>query len=183
MSVQLILFPQGHNGVYNTFTNSTTDFIVNGINFTGLDTTPTATGSSLPLTISINPATVPNAWYRYKYGPSSLYPFLLNGNCVIPSDSGTVSGVYQRMTGLTFGIAYELIIDIILPTSQPNYDGNIIIYTFITGQTQTQILPLNVTTSQVTTTIAASMANQSGLTEIVKGRLLPVAVGVVSNPV
>ena len=165
MSVQLILYPQGYNGVYNQFSNPATNFIVNGNNFSGLATTPTATGSSLPLTILQNPATVPNAWYRFKYGPSSLYPFQLNGNCVIPSDSGTVSGVYQRMTGLTFGVVYELIIDIILPP-QPNYDGNIIIYTFITGQTQTQTFPLNVTTSQVTATISASMANQPGLTDM-----------------
>ncbi len=51
MSVQLILYPQGHNGVYNTFSNPDTDFIVNGSNFVGLGSAPAISNFSIPAAI------------------------------------------------------------------------------------------------------------------------------------
>jgi len=66
MSVQLIVFPQGFNGVYSQFNNPANEFIVNGINFTGLDNTPTAFGQDISNTMDIYPATIPNAWYQVK---------------------------------------------------------------------------------------------------------------------
>ena len=129
MSVQLIVYPQGHNGVYNAFSNPDTDFIVNGINFSGLNNTPTAFGQDIILTMNINPATIPNSWYRYGWsglaGVPIQYPYESNGNCVIPNAStGSFGGIYQRVTDLTGGVQYELIIDIVTP-SEPNYNGTI----------------------------------------------------------
>ena len=122
MSVQLILYPQGHNGVYNQYSNPSSNFIVNGDNFTGLDNTPTVTNFSITTAIFLNPAVVPNSWYRYSYIFSpQQYASESNGNCVIPdfSASGFI-GIYQRMTGLTAGISYILKIDIVPPATSNN---------------------------------------------------------------
>tara|TARA_R100001369_G_scaffold89341_1_gene126874 strand:- start:341 stop:547 length:207 start_codon:yes stop_codon:yes gene_type:complete len=47
MSVQLIVYPQGYNGVYDATTNPATDFIVNGSNFVGLDNAPAISDFSI----------------------------------------------------------------------------------------------------------------------------------------
>ena len=122
MSVQLILYPQGHNGVYNQYSNPSSNFIVNGDNFTGLDNTPTVTNFSITTAIFLNPAVVPNSWYRYSYPITpQQYASESNGNCVIPdfSASGFI-GIYQRMTDLTAGISYILKIDIVPPATPNN---------------------------------------------------------------
>ena len=84
MSVQLIVYPQGHNGVYNAFSNPDTDFIVNGSNFTGLGNAPAISNYSIYNAIFLNPATVPNSWYRYAYpdpvSPPIQYPSESNGH-------------------------------------------------------------------------------------------------------
>jgi hypothetical protein len=38
MSVQLILYPQTYEGQYNSISANANEFVVNGINFTGLST-------------------------------------------------------------------------------------------------------------------------------------------------
>ena len=122
MSVQLILYPQGHNGVYNQYSNPSSNFIVNGDNFTGLDNTPTVTNFSITTAIFLNPAVVPNSWYRYSYPITpQQYASESNGNCIIPdfSASGFI-GIYQRMTDLTAGISYILKIDIVPPATPNN---------------------------------------------------------------
>ena len=131
MSVQLILYPQGHNGVYDTFSNPDTDFIVNGSNFVGLGSAPAISNFSIPAAAFLQPATIPNSWYRYSYPITPLqYPTEINGNCVIPDSTvNGFIGIYQRVTGLTAGIVYELIIDII-PPAISNYSGTIQIFRF-----------------------------------------------------
>lgn len=165
MSVQLILYPQGHNGVYNTFTNPDTDFITNGINFNNLSSAPTATGSSIDLTILLNPAVIPNSWYRYKWGGGALYPYNQNSNLKIPSDIGTISGLYQRMTDLTYGVQYEAIIDIITPP-QPSYSGQITIKQYVGSQVQSWYIQIDETTTQVRQLIGASVFGASGLIDM-----------------
>ena len=165
MSVQLILYPQGHYGVYNTFTNPDTDFITNGINFNNLSNAPTATGSNIDLTILLNPAVIPNSWYRYKWGGGALYPYNQSGNLKIPSDIGTISGLYQRMTDLTYGVQYEAIIDIITPP-QPNYSGKLTIKLYVGAQTQSWYIQIDETTTQVRQLIGASVFGASGLIDM-----------------
>ena len=129
MSVQLIVYPQGYNGVYDATTNPATDFIVNGSNFVGLDNAPAISDFSIFNVLFLQPATIPNSWYRYSYPMTPLqYPTEINGNCVIPDSAvNGFIGIYQRVTGLTAGIQYDLIIDII-PPSISNYSGNIRIF-------------------------------------------------------
>ena len=132
MSVQLILYPQGHNGVYNQYSNPSFNFVVNGHHFTGLNNTPTASGSVIPFFIHLNPPVIPNSWYRFAYFGSNfpyVYPTQVNNNLLITTDGvGTVGGVYQRITGLTQGVQYQAVINII-PPSQPSYNGTIRVFT------------------------------------------------------
>tara|TARA_R100001369_G_scaffold13849_2_gene28222 strand:+ start:696 stop:3401 length:2706 start_codon:yes stop_codon:yes gene_type:complete len=164
MSVQLILYPQGHNGTYNAFSNPDTDFIVNGNSFINLSNAPTATGNNIPLTIITNPATVPNSWYLYKYGSGSVYPSNLNGNLILPSDIGTTSGIYQRVTGITFGMSYDLIIDIITPP-QPAYIGTIKVYVVTASNTAVYNITITQAVTQVIRTIGINQFGQTGLTD------------------
>ena len=132
MSVQLILYPQGHNGVYNQYSNPAYNFVVNGQNFTGLNNTPTASGSVIPYFVHLNPPVIPNSWYRFAYFGNNfpyVYPTQVNNNLLITTDGvGTVGGVYQRITGLTQGVQYQVVINII-PPSQPSYNGTIRVFT------------------------------------------------------
>ena len=132
MSVQLILYPQGHNGVYNQYSNPAYNFVVNGQNFTGLNNTPTASGSVIPYFVYLNPPVIPNSWYRFAYFGNNfpyVYPTQVNNNLLITTDGvGTVGGVYQRITGLTQGVQYQVVINII-PPSQASYNGTIRVFT------------------------------------------------------
>ena len=132
MSVQLIVYPQGHNGRYNEFSNPSFNFVVNGQNFTGLDNTPTKFGSSIPLSLFISPPVIPNSWYRFAYFGNTfpyVYPTQVANNLLITTDGGsTVGGVYQRITGLSTGVQYQVIIDIV-PPPQNIYSGYIRVFT------------------------------------------------------
>ena len=159
MSVQLIVYPQGNNGVYNKFSNPATDFIVNGLYFFGLENTPTAGGTDIPLTMAIYPPYIPNSWYRFGHSgvPSQpvIYPTVSNNNLFLGTTSGIRSGVYQRVTDLSVGVAYEVIIDIKTPP-QAVYNGTIKVvvqkYNFTSGITTNH--PITETTTQIKSTIS-----------------------------
>ena len=132
MSVQLIVYPQGYKGRYREFSNPSFNFVVNGQNFTGLDNTPTKFGSSIPLSLFISPPVIPNSWYRFAYFGNTfpyVYPTQVANNLLITTDGGsTVGGVYQRITGLSTGVQYQVIIDIV-PPPQNIYSGYIRVFT------------------------------------------------------
>lgn len=117
MSVQLILFPQNYEGRMSTFTGDPNQIVVNGTSFNGLSIASSTTTGSIALggivlnMVTANPATVPNTWYRYRYGQGGVFPDL-------PTDSGNnaifdiisqngISGIYQRVTNLTIGTQYK----------------------------------------------------------------------------
>ena len=163
MSVQLIVYPQGYNGVYNQFSNPSSNFIVNGNSFTGLSNTPAISNYSIYNAIFLNPATVPNSWYRYAYPdpvtPPIQYPSESNGNCVIPnSATAGYMGIYQRVTDLTAGIVYNLIIDIV-PPSTPN-NGTIKIVRRNTAAFVTTNHAIDETTTQVSIQIGINYQGQ-----------------------
>jgi hypothetical protein len=69
MSTQLILYPQSYKGEYNSIANpSTIEYIVNGINFIGLDSTSlhntTANNPSEDAIIN-QPPSIAGNWYRF----------------------------------------------------------------------------------------------------------------------
>lgn len=124
MSVQLIVYPQNYNGSYNEISSSPTEFIVNGINFNNLgDTTAYTSNSSPPYvdTLTNEPPTIPNTWYRFRNntGGTPNYPSLVSGSLILESvvGSGSLTGVYQRLTNLVIGQQYTITINLSAATT------------------------------------------------------------------
>ena len=127
MSTQLILYPQTYNGQYTSSATSVfNQYIVNGINFTGLDST------SLHNTNNIHPSqdAINNAhpyilgnWYRYttitggSWGAVTA-PALAAGSILLSVNASTEgrTGVYQKLSGLSVGGVYD--IKILIATAQ-----------------------------------------------------------------
>ena len=124
MSVQLIVYPQSYEGGYNVISSSTTEFIVNGINFNALGVTATySSPSATPfLDTFINaPATTQNTWFRFisTTAGTPAFPSVLTGNLILNSVAGTGSeaGVYQRLSNLTTGVDYIIKANIVAGSS------------------------------------------------------------------
>ena len=117
MSVQLIVYPQNYEGIFNSFSSKPTEALVNGINFLDLDNTTTYTSTSgTPYvdTVTTEPAAIINTWYRYRVG-TSAFPTVTLSNLVLNSlgnGSSEPTGVYQKITNLTVGQLYTVTINI-----------------------------------------------------------------------
>ena len=158
MSVQLIVYPQNYDGQFNAISSNANEFVVNGINFSGLD----LSSSYDLLTTAISdvilnaPPTITNTWYRFRstiLGTPTL-PIVTAGNLVLNSTTTlTISGVYQSLTNLTVGQIYNVTIDISTTAS-----GSILVNSWNgTTQTPTQIFAAN--TSQINASFTASATN------------------------
>ena len=120
MSVQLIVYPQSYNGVFNAFSGSTTELIVGGINFAGIDNTSTyENNSATPYVDVITNAfpSVVNTWYRYRSNiiGTPAYPISNGPNVVLDSlgnGSTEPTGIYQRIGPLTIGATYNIILTV-----------------------------------------------------------------------
>jgi len=118
MSVQLIVYPQNYNGFYNVISSSPTEFIVNGINFYNLNNSPSYTTTLNPpygAALFNAPPSISNTWYRFKMnnGGSPSYPSVSGGKLILNSvaGSGSISGVYQKLSNLTIGAQYTITIN------------------------------------------------------------------------
>ena len=117
MSVQLIVYPQSYEGIFNAFSSKPTEALVNGINFVNLDSTTTYTSTSgTPYvdTITNEPALIINTWYRYRVG-ASAFPTVTLSNLVLNSlgnGSAEPTGIYQKISNLTIGQVYTVKINI-----------------------------------------------------------------------
>ena len=125
MSTQLILYPQTYQGQYTSNATSVfNQYIVNGINFIGLDST------SLHNTTNIHPSqdAITNAhpyilgnWYRFTttggdWGAVTA-PALAIGSVQLSVNVATPgrTGVYQKLSGLSVGGVYDIKILIATP--------------------------------------------------------------------
>lgn len=123
MSVQLIVYPQSFEGQYNEISSSPTEFLVNGINFANLDSTPTYTSIVVPTlytyldTLFNAPATIINSWYRFRNDNSGspAFPTSVGGNLILDTTATTsgnsISGVYQTISNLVVGNQYTITIN------------------------------------------------------------------------
>ena len=148
MSVQLILYPQSYEGVYNAFSGSPYEAIVNGISFTDLDNTGTyTTTSATPYvdTLTNAPPSIINTWYRFRKNLSgtSAFPTVSLANLVLESDNANITGVYQQLSNLTIGQPYVVTINI----STPQAGGLVVVDAFdgITPQGSSTSYSSNVT--------------------------------------
>jgi|TARA_R110001599_G_scaffold300138_1_gene505216 hypothetical protein len=117
MSVQLVLYPQSHNGEYNSITTNPTEFIVNGINFVGLNAASSYDSNSILNAdiLAAAPPTLINTWFRFRYPVGALpaLPTVTSGTAVFNSLATlSVSGIYQRMSNLVVGQVYTININV-----------------------------------------------------------------------
>ena len=168
MSTQLILYPQTYEGQYSYISSpSTIQYIVNGINFTGFDSTSlhNSTAAHPPEdAIDNQPPTVLGNWYRFTttggdYGAVTAPTYALGAvqlshNAVTPG----LTGLYQKLSNLVVGAVYDIKISIVTP--QPAevlhlemYSGNVL-YSAIT---------MGVNTSTITQTFTAQTPNDTFL--------------------
>ena len=191
MSVQLIVYPQSYNGAYNAISTSSTEFLVNGINFNGLNSTATyqSNGNYPPYqdVLDNEPASIPNTWYRFRVDGVVAYPIVSGGNLVLDSIAGpaTQTGVYQRLTNLTIGATYNITINSTAPPSTGFIsfiiaDGNNIVSTGGSLATNTLIALGFVATSTDPTIMFAFSSNVVGTMNITSISIQPL-VGSVSS--
>ena len=121
MSVQLIVYPQSYNGTYNAVASSSTEFLVNGINFNNLVNTGTYQSTANPPyqdVLDNAPASILNTWYRFRLDGVVAYPSVSAGSLVLNSISGaSFVGVYQRLSNLTIGAQYTITINLSVATT------------------------------------------------------------------
>jgi hypothetical protein len=126
MSVQLVLYPQSYNGGVNDISYSSTEVLVNGINFWNLPNT-SSFDSSVPLnqsaiddSISNNyPATL-NTWYRFRTttGGTPALPTATSNDLVLNSIATiNVTGIYQRVSNVIVGQNYTVTVNISTPST------------------------------------------------------------------
>ena len=162
MSVQLIVYPQNYEGQYNAFSTSATEALVNGINFTGLNTTTSYDSSgvyTITDTITNEPPVIANTWYRFRStsaGTPTL-PTVTSNNLVLNSTTTqTLSGVYQRLTNLTIGQQYTFIINILTPPATGH-----IIFSAYDGTTLLGQQVFSATVSQITNSFTATAVDNT----------------------
>ena len=163
MSVQLIVYPQDYEGTYNAMSSSPTEFIVNGINFAGMDSAnsyDTTNTSNISLDVLTNaPPIIANTWYRYRSISSGTpnLPVVLAGDLVLNSTTSlTLSGIYQKLSNLTVGSQYTFTIDISTPAS----DGSIVLSAYNGTNFITQPI-FSAALSQITHTFTAASTSDT----------------------
>tara|TARA_R100000781_G_scaffold32525_1_gene23724 strand:+ start:224 stop:2989 length:2766 start_codon:yes stop_codon:yes gene_type:complete len=129
MNTQLILYPQSYNGQYNTTTNTytigSTEFVVDGINFNTINSAPTNQMAAIgypPSIISVAPPSIINSWYTFRSPltpPQPSYPIEAGGTLALNMQgANTMSGVYQRLSGLTIGQNYDVVVNVTSVTNE-----------------------------------------------------------------
>ena len=142
MSTQLILYPQHYDGYSYDWSLNYVNYIVDGAIFATLNSSDIDSNGYLApwdAAIAHSPPTSVNTWYRYKtqsgapsYGWSNVAAPQGSGNGCYFSYSATnhSSGIYQKLSGLTIGVQYEITIDsnFSIPA-----DASVRIWTYVGG--------------------------------------------------
>ena len=119
MSVQLILKPQNVQGFTNDISYITSNMVVNGATFDGVDSATgyTATSGSVIQEVLLNAfPTYPNTWYKFKETGSVSFPTTTSGNLVFTNDpEENLIGIYQQLTDLVIGQVYTVTISLSTP--------------------------------------------------------------------
>jgi hypothetical protein len=123
MSTQLIVYPQNYEGFSSSFSGVSSQFIVDGINFSTInssascDSTSSAGGNIVVLECmtaeNVSSGIVVNTWYRFRStSPTPTLPTRVSNNLVLYSAAtASVSGVYQRLDNLIVGASYSITIN------------------------------------------------------------------------
>ena len=119
MSVQLIVYPQTYEGQYNSISANPNEFVVNGINFTGLSTSSSydtaLTGIASIVAALTNQPAVTNTWVRYRSTATGTPALPTNTSNNVEFNSGAFSsrsGIYQKLSNLVAGTNYTITINV-----------------------------------------------------------------------
>ena len=168
MSVQLIVYPQSFNGVFNAISGSSTELIVNGINFAGIDNTSTFTATSATPYLDVITYGFPyvvNTWYRYKSIISGTPAFpVSNGTNVVLDSLGNGSteptGIYQRIGPLTIGATYKIVLTVATGGNAAN--GSFLFKIFDTVNPQGSVTTFSTATATtITKNFTATFSNMT----------------------
>ena len=158
MSVQLIVFPQSYEGQFSSIATTANNFIVDGINFNTINTSSSYDAPSLLQTaIDNQPPSIVNTWYRYRTTGSGTptLPTEVSGNLTLYSVSTqSLCGVYQKLSNLVVGNAYEIVIDV------STTGAGLIVPTIYDGSTFIAATIFSAGSSQVTYSFTATSVNQ-----------------------
>ena len=121
MSVQLIVYPQSYDGQYNSISTTSGEFVVDGINFSTInsassyDSLAPPTGNVIAdVLTNANPSAV-NTWYKFRSTKTGIptLPTQTSNNLVLNTVTPlSISGVYQKLSNLTVGQQYTLTVNI-----------------------------------------------------------------------
>ena len=109
MSVQLIVFPQ---------LALTNEFVIDGTNFSTINTSSSYDSSAASVIVDALTNAAPsvvNTWFRFRStssGTPTLPTETTNNLTLYSVTTLTLSGVYQKLSGLVVGTTYEMIIDL-----------------------------------------------------------------------
>ena len=109
MSVQLIVFPQ---------LALTNEFVIDGTNFSTINTSSSYDSSAASAIVDALTNAAPtqvNTWFRFRStssGTPTLPTETTNNLTLYSVTTLTLSGVYQKLSGLVVGTTYEIIIDL-----------------------------------------------------------------------
>ena len=116
MATQLILYPQSYEGVTTLMSQNSNEYIVDGVNFLTLNASSSYEAGSASLIFVGQYPTIPNTWYRGRndgFSPLPDYPAAISNDLVFDSNAPfSESLVYQRVTNLTPGQAYNLYVKV-----------------------------------------------------------------------
>jgi hypothetical protein len=162
MSLQLILYPQTHNGQYNAMSADVNEFVVNGINFNGLSSSSSSDVSTTPVVLTLltnAPPSIINTWYRFRstLAGTPALPTNVGGGVVFDSvPTSSMSGIYQRLSNLTVGQQYTLSVNITAGSSGSfqigAYNGTTLL-SFLPYTTAVSVITLDFTAASTTDTI------------------------------
>jgi len=161
MSVQLIVFPQSHNGQFSSISTFANEFVVDGINFNSINTSSSYDSSAASVIVDALTNAAPsvvNTWFRFRStstGTPTLPTEITNNLTLYSVTTLTLSGVYQKLSGLVVGTTYEMTIDL-----STTGTGSVIIGAY-NGTTLINSVPNAANQSQITHTWTAQSTNDT----------------------
>ena len=140
MSTQLIVYPQNYEGFSSSFSTVSSQFIVDGIDFSTINTSDSITNSGTVLDIlTAQPPNIVNTWYRARENVAVAFPTRVTNSPVLDLNSVSAGKyftlIYQRLDNLTVGQIYTVTVNL----QAPNTSGGGI-QTMLNGSTLQGVL-------------------------------------------
>ena len=125
MSIQLIVYPQSYKGSFNAISNTSTEFIADGINFGTINTSNSSKNLSglLPQSYISSNTFIVNTWYRFSDTSNE-----------VTESAQTLIGVtdtyfLQALSNLSVGTTYDLSLNFVLNATGVivyHFNGNVL---------------------------------------------------------